>query len=92
MANILLENRTTDGSGNSVSVASGGYRIIRFRGTFDGATVVVDADLGDSNFVPADDTGRTTEGLLYLALTQGMSIRATVSNAGASTDITVDFL
>ena len=92
MAQALITNRTTDGSGSAVGVESGGYRIIRFRGTFDGATVVIDCDFGDDNWVPADDTGRTTEGVLYLSLAQGMRIRATVSSAGASTDLTVDFV
>jgi len=92
MADILLQNQTTDGNGNAASVASGGYRIIRFRGTFDGATVTIECDFGDDQWVAADDTGRTTAGVLYLSLTQGMRIRAAVSGAGASTDLTVDYL
>ncbi len=86
----ILTNRTTDGSGFAVNVSSGGYKIIRFRGTFDGATCVIDCDFGDDNWIPADDSGITAEGVLYLSLMQGMRIRGTVSNAGASTDITVD--
>lgn len=90
MADILIENQTSNGSGNPVDVSSGGFRIVRFMGTFDGATVVIDCDFGDGNFVPADDNGRTSIGVLYLSLSQGMRIRATVSNVGASTDLTVD--
>ena len=86
----LLTNQTTNGSGSPVDAKDGGYRIVRFYGTFDGCSVTVEADFGDGNFVAAQDTPKTEAGLIYLQLAQGMRVRATVSNAGASTDISVD--
>lgn len=92
MATALLTNETTNTSGSASELFGGGYKIIRFRGTFDGATVTIDCDFGDGNWVAADDTGRTTTGVLYLSLAPGMRIRATTSGVGASTDLTVDYV
>ena len=87
----LLTNQTSNASGSSVDVKDGGYRIVRFYGTFDGCSVMVEADFGDGNFVPAQDTPQTREGLIYVQLAHGMRLRATLSSAGASTSVSVDF-
>lgn len=91
MAN-LLTNQTTNGSGSAVSVSSGGYRIVRFYGTFDSCTVTVECDFGDGNWVPAQDTAQSVTGVIYLQCAVGMRIRATLASAGVSTDVTVDFI
>lgn len=91
MAQALLTNQTSNGSGSAADVSSGGYRIVRYRGTFDSCTITVECDFGDGNWVAAGDAA-TAEGLDYIALAIGMRMRATVASAGASTDVSVDFV
>ena len=93
MATALLTNATTNTSGTPVTIEGGGYKIVRFYGTFDTATCTVEIDFGDGNWVPAQDTGKRAEGVIYLQCTQGgMRVRATTTSVGGSTDISVDML
>lgn len=88
----LLTNQTTNASGSAVELHNGGFKIVRFYGTFDGATCTAECDFGDGNWVPAQDTGNTDEGVIYLQTRVGMRLRATVTSAGASTDVSVDMI
>jgi hypothetical protein len=92
MAQKLLENQTVDGSGSAVDVESGGYKIVRYYGTFDSCSIQVECDFDrDGNWVPAGDA-RTSATADYVQSAHGMRLRATVSSAGASTNVTVDFV
>jgi hypothetical protein len=93
MATALLTNETTNTSGTPVEIDNGGYKLVRFYGTFDSATCTLEMDFGDGNWVPAQDSGQTVEGVIYLQCAQGgMRIRATTTNVGGSTSISVDFI
>lgn len=93
MATALLTNQTSNGSGSAVAIDNGGYKIVRFYGTFDTCEITIEIDFGDGNWVAAQDTAQTAAGVIYLQCAQGgMRIRATVASVGASTDVSVDFI
>ena len=94
---FLLENETEDGAGDAVPMATGNAEI-SVVGTFDGATVTFQDCKFDENWADVLDyttgaalsiTAATNEIVLQCAPGTGRQIRATVANAGASTDLTV---
>lgn len=89
----LLSNQTTNGSGSAVNIEDGGFRLLRVYGTFDGATAQLEVDFNGSGTWVADSGGAfTVADQFYLSTKTGMSVRLTVSSAGASTDLTAEMI
>lgn len=57
-------------------------------GTFDSATVTIEASLDGTNWTPIDN-GEFTEPLLRTLRLKNCSLRATMTDAGASSSVTV---
>lgn len=95
---ILLENRTTDGSGDGFSIPSiDGVRdlFLRVSGTFDGATVVLEksVDGGSTWFTHGEGSGTPASWTAAVDTTiraQKARYRGTVSHAGASTSVSME--
>jgi hypothetical protein len=88
---ILLSNQTENGDGPEVPWNGNQPGEIQIYGTFDGATVTVKLSLdgGVTFTAPPQGIGEfTAETVEPLNLNAPGIIRATVSNAGASTDLT----
>ena len=89
----LLSNQTTNGSGSTVTIEDGGFKLMRIYGTFDGATATLEVDFNGSGTWVADSGGAfTVADNFHLTTKTGMQIRLTVSNAGASTDLDAEFI
>lgn len=89
----LLSAQTTNGSGATVSISDGGYRLLRIYGTFDGATATLEYDFNDSGTWVADSAGAyTVADTSPLTVKTGLQIRITVSNAGASTSLNAELI
>ena len=85
----LLENQTTNGSGTE-ETWTGGTGTLCWDGVFDGATVTLEtAGFTDANFEPVKDGVFTTKQGQNVTFGVGTRLKATVSNAGASTDLTL---
>ena len=89
----LLSAQTTNGSGATVSINDGGYRLLRIYGTFDGATATLEYDFNASGTWVADSAGAyTVADTSPLTVKTGLQIRITVSNAGASTSLNAELI
>jgi len=88
----LFTNQTIDGDSSVFDADNGGKAKIRVFGNFDGATVQVQMAFRDADYVSLEDGDFTTAGAKDVLLQTGMSIRLNLSSAGASTDITADFI
>lgn len=96
MSKTLFLNQTVDG--DSVILESiGGYLISKLSGNLDGATISYEIDFYDSDFQPLiSDNSELTQtilGVQTLILNKtGVRVKAVLSGAGASTDITLKLL
>ena len=89
----LLSAQTTNGSGATVSISDGGYRLLRIYGTFDGATATLEIDFNNSGTWVADSGGAfTAADQYYLNTKAGMQVRLTVSGAGGSTSLNAEMI
>lgn len=86
----LLTNQTTDGNGSAITWPGGRGTLI-ITGTFDGATLSIQAraqDGSDSDFATIKDGSFTAAEPVNVDLGEGTKIRANVSSAGGSTNLT----
>ena len=86
----LLTNQTSDGDGTAIDWNGNKGGEIQIDGTFDGATVTIKGSLDDgvTYTEPPDNTGQFTSATFEaLNLHAPCKIRATVSGAGAGTNI-----
>jgi len=89
----LLDNQTIDGNGPAYSVQDGGYRIIKATGVFGGASVTIEVDFSDNLWSPilayqftAPDTKEIQP------LKTGQRLRAVLSSASGTTEVTIKSL
>lgn len=84
---ILARNILTSGSGEAKEIPRGSY-VLSASGTFDGAHIQLQLNVSDIGWV--NDTGVKLDspGTLKIVLPACL-VRATVLNAGASTDVSV---
>ena len=83
----LFENQTTNATSNSADfiIATGAVAV---SGTFDGATVTMEASLdGGTTFIAA--TTATEAAIKAYKCTKQTKMRAVITGAGASTSLTV---
>ena len=89
----LLSSQTANGSGPTVSIGDGGFRLLRIYGTFDGATATLEYDFNGSGTWVADSAGAyTVADTSPLTVKTGLQIRITVSGAGGSTSLNAELL
>jgi hypothetical protein len=89
----LLSNQTSNGSGSTVNITDGGFRLLRIYGTFDSATATLEIDFNGSGTWVADSGGAfTSSDQYYLNTKAGMQVRLTVSAAGGSTDLNAEMI
>lgn len=89
----FFEDQTTDDTSDIYSIQDGGYRVIKATGTFDGATITIEADFGDDDFADIQAYQFAEEDIKDLVMLKvGMRIRATISSAGASTSVSLKML
>ncbi len=90
---ILFENATIDGDYNIVNLAANTIGIIQISGTWDSATVIIKGSIdgGEVFLEPVNFTGRFTSNIITSIFFTSGKIRATISNAGAGTDLTGHF-
>jgi hypothetical protein len=86
MAYTLLTEETDDVS-SGIYTLSNPVGAVAVFGTFDDATVTIEASLDKENFVTVKEI--TSEELLRFELVKNAHIRATISSAGAGTELTV---
>lgn len=87
MATITLLSGQTSNASGTAKTWPGGYGTLVIDGTFDGATVTIEAAKQDGDFEIVQDGAFTNAERLNLTFGANMLIRATVSGAGASTDL-----
>lgn len=93
MARTIAANMTANGSSSpplvyTGSAAFGTFVNLQVFGIFNGATVTIEARIDGTNWTPLDGGVFTTPKLTTLRL-RSADLRATLSNAGASTDVTI---
>jgi regulation of enolase protein 1 (concanavalin A-like superfamily) len=88
MATYLFSARTTDGNSSALDHPGGPVMLI-VRGTFNGATVKLQASDDGTNWVDVQYAAFTAALAVLFELPIGSKIRANVSGAGASTSLTV---
>lgn len=83
----LFTDKTENGSSDvyELTVPSGAVAVF---GTFDGATITISVSIDNTNFI--DSEVFTTEGVKRFDFIRGGYVKATLSDAGASTSISVD--
>lgn len=98
---VTLMDRTTNGSGEALNLAQerwtgGNIRrtdtckiAVQVKGTFDGATVTLEASLDEGSTYSPMVNGEFTEAEVRILDTPVCMIRGTVSSAGAGTDVQV---
>jgi len=94
---ILFQNQTTNDDSAVEEIIDGSYRNAKATGVFDGAIITFQADHRDDDYAPMieDSVAQTITipGVLNLQpFKSGMRLKAVLSNAGASTDITLKTL
>jgi len=89
----LLANQTANGSGSTVTIEDGGFRLLRIYGTFDGATATLEYDFNGSGTWVADSAGAfTVADTSPVTVKVGLQMRITVSGAGGSTDLSAELI
>lgn len=89
----LLSNQTANGSGSTVDITDGGFRLLRIYGTFDGATATLEYDFNGSGTWVADSAGAyTVADASPITVKTGLQLRLTVSGVGASTDLSAELI
>lgn len=91
MLNKIGNNITTNTSTMVSSFVHGEYdKVICCSGTWDGATITIQVSPdGGTTWIDVDHGAYTDDFVKRVSLCYGMKIRGTVSNAGASTDLSV---
>lgn len=93
---MIITNLTEDGS-TDVLLSTGGSFAVTVQGTFDTGTVTLEISADGTTFhaakdVNGDNAALTADGTILFDLGGGHSYRATLSSAGAGTDVDVYFL
>jgi len=95
---LLLDGQTanTDGTQDTYELSTNLYyseTVVKCFGTFDGCTVTLQASADDTNWVAVgSDTTFTSAGFGVFYLPNKVSIRGSVTSAGASTDVSLGIL
>ena len=84
---VFFSARTSDGSAGGAEFAADIWTV-QVYGTWDGATVTFDCSVDGENWEPIADAEFTEDGSVNIELAPRCSIRATVSDADASTSLT----
>ena len=92
---LLLDKQTSDGAGTIVRAGDGGFLSIHATGVFGGASVKLQGRMSDFDFVDLQDmnggvlsiTAPMVCAVMYIKA--GMEVRAVVSSAGSSTELTL---
>jgi hypothetical protein len=84
----LLNNATTDGAGTAIDwYGNPNPGTLQINGTWDGATVTISGSIDDgSNYIAPLNSAYTSNVIVNFDMAVG-KIKATVSNAGASTNL-----
>lgn len=86
----FFANQTTDTTSEAYQVQDGGYRIIKATGTFGGATITIEIDFADNDFAPIQAYQFTEADVKEIQpLKPGIMIRAVVTDATETTDVTL---
>jgi hypothetical protein len=92
---ILIENGSGTETGDTFG-SFGGETTFAFVGTFDGSTCQIEVSVDGSIWSPVHDASGTavsitaaTQDVYALSVPSAMSVRATISGGGGSTDITI---
>ena len=84
---------TTDGNGTAATVSGYGPMAFQATGTFDTATVTYQGSVDGTNYVALPGSSAvTTAGIFQIDVSGYKSVRAVISGAGASTNLTVKSL
>jgi len=98
MSTTLFKNQTSNGdSPNFDDDIRGGSFNLKATGNFDGAIITLNVDFRDNDFAPivSDNIAQTitAPGLNSIILLKiGTRLKATLSSAGGSTDVTLKIL
>ena len=85
---VLFSARTTDGDSSAVGW-NGGRGALVVNGTWDGATMTLKAADASGNYISlGSDAELTADGIVNFDLPAGFTLRATLSNDGATTSLT----
>ena len=90
MATILFENRTTDGTSDYLKLVEP-FGAVAISGTFDGASVAIEASLDDGTTYIVSDT-LTVASIKRFEFVKNGKMRAVISSAGASTSLTIKII
>lgn len=89
----LFENQQSNGTSNVFEEATGGMRWLKISGTFDSATIDLQMDFQDDDYVNMSNYQFTaTDSVKLTNLKPGIRLRLNLTSAGASTDITAKLL
>jgi|TARA_Y100000310_G_C20700807_1_gene829685 hypothetical protein len=88
---IVEKNITTDKTTSTFSWR-GGPSFVFIQGTFNGATVTMNAGQDSLGFIALDGTAVTVESYFKVELPANAQFNFTVSGSGGSTDINVSIL
>ena len=98
MKTVLIENGTGTETGDTKG-SVGGDAIFTFVGTFDSSTCGIEFSANGTNWSPMhDSTGSAiaitaeTQDVYAVNVKQELSVRATISGGGGSTDITITII
>jgi hypothetical protein len=87
----FFENQTTNATSEAYDITDGGIRALKATGTFDSATITIEMTFaGDSNWAPIQSYQFTEADIKKVtSLKTGLQMRAVLSTAGASTNVTL---
>jgi len=87
----FFENQTTNATSSEVlgTALTGGFCVMKFTGTFDGAIIKVMMDFNDSDYAPLDALEIDEACCRAVKMPAGTRITVELSNAQPTTDITV---
>lgn len=89
----FFENETTNATSEIYNITDGGIRALKATGTFDSATVTIEMDFVDSGWAPIQSFQFTEPDIKKVtSLKTGLRMRAVITSAGASTDITLKIM
>lgn len=93
MSQYLLQNQTTNvtGTGKAFFFRDGDPRYVNVtaRGTFNGCTITIEESPDNSNWFSPTGTNTFTAAGAFVIEAPMMYLRASVTNAGGSTSVTV---
>jgi hypothetical protein len=92
---ILIQNGSGTETGDTFG-SFGGDATLAFVGTFDGSTCQIEVSIDGTIWSPLHDASGTevsitaaTQDVYALSIPSALSVRATISGGGGSTDITI---